>query len=251
MSTKTFPKSFVDKAYLIGLRCGDASAQKIGKQIRATTGTTHPAMIKLFKDVFSDYGRVRCISCRHMKRDETPRPRFDWTLQRDLDQSFKFLVRKPKGVPKWILNDDECFLHFLAGYFDSEGTINITKHGIYLDLRLWLHSEDFEILKGIKDKLVKLLYHPILRIAQKKGERRHSRDYWQLDIHKRAEVLRLLQSLPLKHEEKRKRRKLALEIQNIKRWSEVKDKVIALRETVHAEVERCVREAREDYEKRH
>ena len=62
---------------------------------------------------------------------------------------------------------------------------------------------------------------------------------------------RLLQSLPLKHEEKRKRRKLALKIQNIKRWSEVKDKVIALRETVHAEVERCVREARKDYEKRH
>jgi len=45
-------------------------------------------------------------------------------------------------------------------------------------------------------------------------------------------------------------RVLALEIQNIKRWSEVKDKVIALRETVHVEVERCVNEAREDYEKR-
>jgi len=223
----------------------------MGRQIRATTGTTHPAMIKLFKDVFGDYGKVRCISCRHKKRDEIPRPQFDWTLQCDLDKSFKFLARKPKGVPNWILDDDEYFLHFLAGYFDSEGTINITKHGIYLDLRLWLHSEDSEILKGIKDKLGKLLYHPILRIAQKKGERRHSRNYWQLDIHKRAEVLRLIQSLPLKHEEKQKRRKLALEIQNIKRWSEVKDKVIALRETVHAEVERCVREAREDYEKRH
>jgi intein-encoded DNA endonuclease-like protein len=205
----------------------------MGRQIRATTGTTHPAMIKLFKDVFGDYGKVRCISCRHKKRDEIPRPQFDWTLQCDLDQSFKFLARKPKGVPNWILDDDEYFLHFLAGYFDSEGTINITKHGIYLDLRLWLHSEDSEILKGIKDKLGKLLYHPILRIAQKKGERRHSRNYWQLDIHKRAEVLS------------------AREIQNIKRWSEVKDKVIALRETVHAEVERCVNEAREDYEKRH
>jgi hypothetical protein len=251
MITKTFPKSFVDKAYLIGLRCGDASAQKMGKQIRATTGTTHPAMINLFKDVFSDYGRVRFISCRHMKRDEIPRPRFDWTLQCDLDQSFKFLVRKPKGVPKWILNDNKCFLHFLAGYFDSEGTINITKHGIYLDLRLWLHSEDFEILKDIKDKLVKLLYHPILRIAQKKGERKHRQDYLQLDIHKRIEVISLLQSLPLKHEEKRKRRKLALEIQDIKRWSEVKDRVMALREAVRAEVKQCIQKAREDYEKRH
>jgi len=251
MSGEKFPKSLADKAYLIGLRCGDVSAQKMGRQIRATIGTTHPAMIKLFKDVFANYGKVRCISCRHMKRDEIPRPQFDWTLQCDLDQSFKFLARKPKGVPKWILNDNEYFLHFSAGYFDSEGTINITKHGIYLDLRLWLHSEDFEILKDIKDKLVKLLYHPILRIAQKKGERRHRRNYWQLDIHKRAEVLRLLQSLPLKHEEKRERRKLALEIQNIKRWSEVKDKVIALRETVHAEVKQCIRDAREDYEERH
>ena len=42
-----------------------------------------------------------------------------------------------------------------------------------------------------------------------------------------------------------------MEIQNIKRWSEVKDKVIALLETVYAEVEPCVNKAREDYEKRH
>ena len=162
-------------------------------------------MIKLFKDVFANYGKVRCISCRHTKRYEIPRPQFDWTLQCDLDRFFKFLTRKLKGVRKWILNDTEYSLQFLAGYFDSGGTINITKHGIYLDLRLWLHSEDVETLKGIKDKLVKLLYHPILRLAQKKGGRRHGRNYWQVDIHKRAEVLRLLQSLPPKHEEKRAR----------------------------------------------
>jgi len=251
MSTKTFPKRFVDKAYLIGLRCGDLSAHRRGKQIRATTGTTHPAMIKLFEDIFSDCGRARCISSRHMKRDEIPRPQYDWTLQCDLNHSFRFLVTKPQMVPIWILGDNECFLHFLAGYFDSEGTINITKHGVYLDLRMWLHSEDSRILKNIRDKLIELQYHPILRVAQRKGERKHRQDYLQLDIHKRNEVISLLRSLPLKHEEKRKRRKLALEIQDVKRWSKVEDKVMALREAIQAEVKQCIQEAREDYEKRH
>jgi len=67
-----------------------------------------------------------------MKRDEIPRPQFDWTLQWDLDQSFRFSVRRQKGVPKWILGDNECFLHFLASYFDLEDTVNIPKHGIIL-----------------------------------------------------------------------------------------------------------------------
>lgn len=57
--------------------------------------------------------------------------------------------------------------------------------------------------------------------------------------------------MPLKHEETRKRRKLAFEIQNIKRSLEVKDKVIGLRETAHAEVKQCIREASEDCEKRY
>jgi len=96
---------------------------------------------------------------------------------------------------------------------------------------------------------------PILNVL-KGNSARHDfllKKIWTIyiDIHKRAEVLRLRQSLPLKHEEKRKRRELALGIRNIKHWSEVKDKVIHLRENVHAEVERCVREACEDYEKRH
>ena len=198
MSTKASCQILIGRAYLIGLGCGDVSVQKIGKQIRASTGTTHPAMVKLFKEVFSNFGRVKSISSRHMKRDEIPRPQYDWTLQCTLGQFFKFLQRKPQTVPRWILSDDKCFLSFLAGYFDSEGTINITKHGIYLDLRLWLHSEDIKVLKDIRDKLVKLQYHPILRIAQRKGERRHGRNYWQLDIHRRAEVLRLLQLMPLK-----------------------------------------------------
>jgi len=57
-------------------------------------------------------------------------------------------------------------------------------------------------------------------------------------------VLKLLQSIPLKHDEKRERRRHAFETQNMKHWSKIKAKTIGLRKTVQAEVKQCVREAR-------
>lgn len=40
-----------------------------------------------------------------------------------LNLSFEFLLPKDDRVPEWVLDDDECFFAFAAGYIDAEGYV--------------------------------------------------------------------------------------------------------------------------------
>jgi hypothetical protein len=54
-------------------------------------------------------------------------------------------------IPAWILNDEECFFAFMAGYVDAEGSIKVDRRGF---ARFNLHSYDRGILSQAQARLV-------------------------------------------------------------------------------------------------
>src|SRR5712692_747596 len=86
---KPFDGTDEDKAYLLGLRHGDLSASRpFGDATRVSTSTTHPAMAKLFTELFSPYGHV--YQHPRYKKDTSS---YEWNLQTILDGSFDFLLQ--------------------------------------------------------------------------------------------------------------------------------------------------------------
>lgn len=100
-----------EKSYMIGLRAGDLHVQRNSSlTIKARIATTYPAMQTLTKNTFGKYGTVYSRPYYY-----TGTHQFVWEVLVWLDNSFDFLIKKPKCIPKWIVQDTECFLSFLAG----------------------------------------------------------------------------------------------------------------------------------------
>ena len=157
-----------EKSYLLGLRAGDLRVRKHRKQIEISVGTTHPAMIKLFYDIFRKYSRIS-----QFPQYNRGTKKYYWYIYGFFDQSFKFLLKKPKIISSEIFTDEKRFLAFLAGYTDAEGSLVISyykeEYGEYTMFIYEMKSQDFEILNGIKEKLTQMGYHPSLRSVAKKG----------------------------------------------------------------------------------
>jgi hypothetical protein len=105
-----------EMAYLIGLSIGDFASTRHGRAVRVRLGTTHPAMSRLFRNLFEKHGPI--YEYPH-KSDLTA---FEWSLDCDLDSSFNFLLDLKEAASLMIAQED-LFLDFLAGFFDAEGSI--------------------------------------------------------------------------------------------------------------------------------
>jgi len=135
-----FSNNKLEKAYMIGLRCGDLAVRTFKNVIIIKCGTTKKAQLSLIKKVFRKYGKVWIG-----KPDKYGRIQ----ISASLNKSFKFLIIKPVKIPKWILNNDKCFYSFLGGYVDAEGNI-----GVYNNrARLRIGSCDYGIIRDIHKKL--------------------------------------------------------------------------------------------------
>lgn len=149
------------------------------------------------------------------------------------------------------------FWPFLAGYSDSEGGWVIFGVGDYIEICFRLETTDPELLKHIKEELEESGYHPKFRLNKRAGEGvetfRYTKDYYGVFLERRDEVVRLAEKLlPYsRHEEKIAWMKLILEVKDEKYWANVKDSVIALREKIDKETEETVKEAEEQYKRRH
>lgn len=241
---KSFSGNLIEKAYLLGLRYTDLSARRHRRQIQVWLSTTHPHMINLFADLFSKYTTVRRYPI--YKEDGQS---YEWTTYCYLDNSFEFLVDVTKHVPNWILTDDAIFLSFFAGCIDGDGSVYIERRR----RELWypaigLYSENTLLLDNIFRKLRQMGYTPRLNVAQRKGSAtylnkyRLNNDVWVLRLGRKSETVNLLKCLPLKHAEKIKKQKIILG--NIcKSWTELKDKIHRLRESVRKEVSEHVTRA--------
>lgn len=224
-----------EKAYILGLRIGDISAKTNHKVINVYSATSHLAQLKMFKKVFGKYSNVHTYVSNHRLSDE-------WNMYCNLDGSFEFLLEKPNSLPKWILENDEYFYAFLAGYMDCEGTWDTrktNKDNIKFSFRL--RTTDKEILIQIMEKLKELGYKPTLILEKKKGEKTnvgiYNKDFWCLSLQSRKNVVTLASNLVkyTNHNEKFRRINLILEIKTEINWSKVSDKVLKLRAQIKEE----------------
>lgn len=242
--TRPFDGSEFEKAYLMGLRLGDLNIQLHRRQILARTSTSHPAMLELFNNIFQKYSHVHQFPMFNPKK----KPHFDWQIYALLDESFKFLLEKV--VPENAITNENRFYAFLAGYTDAEGCILITPNTDGLRFYFQVASEDSKTLSIIANKLKEAGYRFTLRIAVKKGEsygRRYKKDYWALRIATKADVIKLLKRLELRHREKIKWKELVLKMCKVKKWSEVREEIAGFRKSIQDEVNKCVMEAKEKF----
>jgi len=197
-----FSGNLEEKAYLIGFRTGDLDVQlsRSKNLIIARCTSTKIAQIQLFKNLFKNYGYVYVGK---PKRDGNR----DFLIR--LNRNFNFLLPKKDNIPKWIRENNNYFLSFLAGYTDAEGYIRIDRRNIAF---FTLSSYDKKILSQIYQQLLKMRVecNPP-RILFKKGYVKsdscvYRDDYRSFIINKKSSLLSLLQFLKprLKHQKRLK-----------------------------------------------
>lgn len=112
-----FDGDFNEKAYLIGFRLGDLNIYKVHNLIQARCSSTIEAQINLISDLFKRYGNVHIWKAK--------RGTFEVIVL--LNRSFEFLLPKLDVIEDWIIENNEFFISFLAGYADAEGSYYLRK----------------------------------------------------------------------------------------------------------------------------
>lgn len=183
----------MEKAYLLGFAQGDLYVTRHGRAIRVKTGTTHPALMELFATCFGAYGPI------YKSPKTTPWTEYEWSLTSDLDTSFDFLHDKYSSIPKSVPRDFGTYLHYLAGIFDSEGSIYMNSHSWF---EIAIANTDKEMLESIRNLLNRNSFSAkiVLGGPSQLGE---GNNVWHLRIWRREAVRRFIEIVPVKHPEKR------------------------------------------------
>jgi hypothetical protein len=204
---RPFDGDSIQKAYLLGLRYGDLNVVRHGRAIRVRVSTTHPAMADLFESLFSPYGHVQ----RYPRRAILTR--CEWSLECDLDASFEFLLGKRMDVQLDSSTRNER-LAFLAGLFDSEGTVYYHRKREFGSFELFFTNKSEELLRWIGDVLSELNVKWKLERRIQDSRRLNGGKNDQISrivIWRTLDVEKLLQLLVPRHEERIKKKAIALE----------------------------------------
>jgi hypothetical protein len=246
-----FSRKLSEKAYLIGLRSGDLSAQKHGRNVRIDVSSTHPAMLKLFGDVFSIYGKIGLYPKFSIIFSITRFQNYQWKIYCDVNESFEFILNKCDRIPRWIIQNDKLFYSFLSGYFDAEGCLSINYSKDRGGSLVWIIcSTDKRILNDIHNFLIRKGFNINIKIVKEADGIEYNKNYWSIKICTKVQVLKLLKNMKLKHAEKIMKHKLALELIN-SNWKDASEKIVELRNKIKNEVKECVESAKEEYIKKH
>jgi hypothetical protein len=232
----------IEKAYLIGLRCGDLHVVRHGRAVRVRLSTTHPAMIELFRGLFSRHGPIY----QYPKKSDLTG--YEWCLDCDLDESFEFLL-DPQEELDHVLSSEELFVAFLAGFFDAEGSVYFHKKRNGGGFEFSLTNLNEVLLHRIEERLVKDGYSPKLRRFSQipsRGVVNGGEYIFRLSLWRYQEVRQILTGLPLRHGEKLAKRELALSLAYRARKSERQaliEQWKELREGIRRERDSCVKQA--------
>lgn len=182
---RPFDGNRITKAYMIGFRIGDLSVRKPYKNSHIFDVRCHTTVIdqvNLFKKLFKKYGKISLY--------KTPRPSFN--IYCHLDESFSFLLSK--NIESWIEKKNIYTIAFIAGYVDAEGSFGINQNRA----RFKIDSYDYEILRFINKKLLKLgIKTKFWRIARK-GKKVYSKnilwnqDLWRLNVNEAYSLLKFI-----------------------------------------------------------
>jgi AcrR family transcriptional regulator len=108
-----------EKAYLAGFRIGDLHVARDSHGVVIKCTSTRPEQIELFRLLFEQYGHVYTDEATMARRR-----RQTVGMSVRLNRSFDFLLLKEDRVPEWVLERDDTFFAFFAGYMDAEGYVN-------------------------------------------------------------------------------------------------------------------------------
>ena len=204
-----FSGDLEEKAYLIGFRTGDLRVYLSKNLIIVDCTSTKSEQLKFFRDLFKKYGHI-WVGTR--KKDGNRN-----FLVR-LNHTFDFLLPKKDNIPKWVRENTNYFLSFLAGYTDAEGCIRINKENI---ANFALSSYDKNILKQICKQLLKIgVECRPPWISVEKGHKKsdgcvYRDDEWRLNVNKKSSLLPLLQLLKPKLKHRKRLKDLIRAGQNI------------------------------------
>jgi hypothetical protein len=163
-------------------------------------GTTRTAQVDLIRSLFEPYGHVHTRTGTH---GETQ-------VECHVDMSFHFLLKKDEHVPGWVVENDECFWAFLAGYMDAEAHIGVKHFSRIPQARVEIASCDIGILQGLWAGLNERgVRCPKLNLRKRAGTvnrqgHRYNHDLYVLYIIRKASLDRLFQGIEpyLKHADK-------------------------------------------------
>lgn len=184
---KDFDGRGMDKAYLMGFAIGDLRVRKIypnSETIHVDCGSTRKEQINLITKLFKPYGRVWISG---------PNKKGATQIECSINESFSFLLEKRDKIDKWILEDNNYFIAFLAGFTDAEGSIFINSGTACYSLG----NYNATILFQIRNKLVQMgIECPTVRKDNTKGYIDkdgyiRNQDYFQLSIHRKFYLLEL------------------------------------------------------------
>jgi len=199
-----------EKAYLIGLAVGDLATTRHGRAVRIRLSTTHPAMARLFRGLFAGYGPIFEYPRRSLLTE------YEWSLDCDLDNSFRFFLEMSQYVPR-LLKDDELFLCFLGGFFDAEGSIYYHKKKERGAFEFSISNTNECLMRAINDKLVQIGFNPVMSRQAQDPERaigrgvKNSQDHiWRITLWRYEEVRRLVKAIESRHPEKTAKIEIAL-----------------------------------------
>jgi predicted transcriptional regulator len=187
------------KAYMLGFCKGDVYAwvrDKGSETIRLMTNTTKSEQKDLFVSLFESYGHL-------IINDKKPVIH----MAAFVNMTFDFLLDDKDHVPDWVLNDEEVFFAFLAGYSDAEANI-----GVYNGYAVFkLDSCDKNVIFACYQMLSKTgLEFPPPSICAVKGQidkhgYSYNNDMWRLCSRKKETLLNLFERLNpyLRHAKRR------------------------------------------------
>jgi len=247
-----FSGSEVDRYYLKGFSEGDLDVRKPGKTaVMVSSTTTHPAFSSCFIGLFRDNGPIYLYPvCDAIAG-------YRWKVATRLDNSFSFMLPTQRKDYPTFLDRQSCFLSWLAGIVDSDGSIISEQSGAYVWLTLLIANQNLSLLQHIKRELANDGYFPTGpylqaskgRVTSQRGIK-YTKDLWNICLQRAEEVRRISALLPLRHEEKISRKELVLRIPPGARWEKYGPKILALRNSIKSEVRDFVSKAESEYKNR-
>jgi len=182
---KDFDGSLEEKAYLIGLRLGDLHVEVGNWAVRVRCTSTRQEQIDLVQELFEDYGGIWISE---------PKARRGTGITAHLNRSFDFLLPNNDEIEEWILNEDDLFSAFWAGYLDAEGSFIISGNRAYFKV----DSSDKGILHQAWGRLIDMgLEFPAPNLVRPAGtwirqfQLSSQRDLWRLSTEKKTTLLQL------------------------------------------------------------
>jgi len=242
-----------EKLYYRGFADGDLTVQQVsGIAIMASSTTTHPAFVELFRNKFQKFGPVYVYPIR----DTTGL--YKWKVAARLDKTFEFLL-PDRSLQETTGGYSEAeFLSWIAGLIDSDGTINMSNSGSYIKLTISIHNNDKKLLLEAFNWLSQHEYNPsgpyrTLTKGKKTSLRqiRYKKDMWRIMVQGMGSAQRLLASLPLRHAEKVERKTLALNVRPGMKWRDVRTEILSLRRKIRRETRGFIQLASVSYKKKH